>query len=414
MSAAVTDAGGSMRVTYVQYAGDFRQTFESFESGGKATYQGQRHSLDFVGKLAARCEQVSVICATSDERYDTILANGVRAIGAGLHPAYNDAELIPAVAATAPDRLIIKTPARHLIRWAAKRNIRMLVPLADSFPRKMFRDRLRNWLLARELNRPIVEWVGNHGLNSCLSLIDIGVRTEKIIPWDWPPAFTPHDRDARTRRPGPFKLIYVGTVSEQKGVGDLLDALAILRSRDMPVTATIYGRDRNGSMAAKAASLSLGDVATLAGPIANEDVVGAMGEADAVVVPSRHEYPEGLPLTIYEALSSRTPILASDHPMFRGALKNGQSAAIFRASDPEDLARAIRDLSDNTQLYQDLSRGGAAAWDALQLPVGATELVDRWLSEDRAWLKSHSVGSGQYDVRLAERRAALAGMGAVS
>jgi len=41
-----------------------------------------------------------------------------------------------------------------------------------------------------------------------------------------------------------------------------------------------------------------------------------MRSADAIVIPSRHEYPEGLPLTIYEALAARTPIVASDHQCF--------------------------------------------------------------------------------------------------
>ena len=50
-----------MRLTFVQYGGDYREAWERFESGGKATYQAQRYSVNFVGSLANRSGQVSVI-----------------------------------------------------------------------------------------------------------------------------------------------------------------------------------------------------------------------------------------------------------------------------------------------------------------------------------------------------------------
>jgi hypothetical protein len=43
-----------MRLTIVQYAGDYREAWERFEAGGKATYQAQRYSVGFVAELARR------------------------------------------------------------------------------------------------------------------------------------------------------------------------------------------------------------------------------------------------------------------------------------------------------------------------------------------------------------------------
>jgi glycosyltransferase involved in cell wall biosynthesis len=43
------------------------------------------------------------------------------------------------------------------------------------------------------------------------------------------------------------------------------------------------------------------------GVIAAEPVLDEMRNSDAVVVPSRHDYSEGLPNTIFEALASRSP-----------------------------------------------------------------------------------------------------------
>ena len=72
----------SVRLTIVQYGGDYRETYNRFAKGGKETYYAQRYSVNLVGSLAQRLDQVAVICGVSEERYDTLLENGVRAIGA--------------------------------------------------------------------------------------------------------------------------------------------------------------------------------------------------------------------------------------------------------------------------------------------------------------------------------------------
>ncbi|WP_216599930.1 glycosyltransferase family 4 protein [Sphingomonas sp. AP4-R1] len=398
-----------MRLTIVQYAGDYREAFERFASGGKATYQAQRYSVDFVGSLAARLEQVSVVCALGDTPSDVVLANGVRAVNVGLGEPLDVDRLLQAVAATRPDRLCIVTPVAGLIRWGIAQRLPMLLTLADSFKTAGLREKLRAWRLARLLAHDRVEWIGNHGLNACLSLLSIGASPRKVIPWDWPPSFNPHDRAAKARAAGPARIVYVGAIEEAKGVGDVLEAVALLRGEGVAAEATFYGAVKAPDLPAMAERLGLGGVVRFAGLVANEDVPGIMAAADYVVVPSRHEYPEGLPLTIYEALASRTPLVASDHPMFRGALVDGRSARIFAAGSPRALADALAGLERAPALYAALSEGGAAAWDALQLPVTWGALVEHWLEGEAGWLADHAVASGRYDARLAERRAALRG-----
>ena len=387
-----------MRLTIVQYAGDYREAWERFDRGGKATYQAQRYSVGFVAALAERVEQVAVVCALTDEPYDVVLPNRVRAVGAGFKPGFHPRELVPVVARTEPDRLSLTTPMVPLLKWARQRRLRTLVPLADSFQKGGLRTQLRHRRLARELNRPGVEWVGNHGISACLSLLDIGVRADKVIPWDWPPSHTPREHGPReldvSKRP---TLAYVGMVAESKGVGDLLRALHQLKKQGSRPLLTVIGRDPDGSMQRLAQDLDLGDGVRFAGLIPNEDVPAAMREADVVVIPSRHEYPEGLPLTIYEALAARTPIIASDHPMFRGALAHEQSALIFPAGDIDALAASIRRLIAEPELYDRLSRDSEQAWQALQLPVSWGALLEKWLADDladRDWLWEHRLRSG--------------------
>jgi hypothetical protein len=393
-----------LRLTIVQYAGDYREAFERFSSGGKETYYAQRYSVNLVGKMAQHLGQVSVICAVSETAYDTVLANGVRAIGAGLKPGFRSSELIPVIERTQPTRLSLTTPMVSILRWASANQIRTIAPLADSFKNRGLRNLLRHRLLAHYFNRPNVEWVGNHGISACLSLLDIGVTPEKIVPWDWPPSHRPSDYAPRSLRDSTRRsLLYVGSISEAKGVGDLLRAMVRLRHNQADVRLSLAGRDADGAMVALAKSLNVENLVDFLGLIPNEDVPQAMREADIVVIPSRHEYPEGLPLTIYEALSSRTPIVASDHPMFREALIDGESAVIYPAGDVDRLANAIGRLLQDASLYSALSVGSEEAWKSIQLPVTMGVLMESWLADDptqKRWIKDHSLFSGRYEKRV--------------
>lgn len=396
-----------MRVTIVQYGGDYREAWERFDRGGKETYQAQRYSVGFVASLAQRFGQLAVVCASTETRYDVQLPTKVRAIGAGFSTGFRPRDLLPLVEATNPSRLILVTPMIALLKWAAKKRVRTLMTLADSFNKPGILTSVRHWRLARLLNGRNVEWVGNHGIAACLSAASIGVQPGKIIPWDWPPSHKPSDHSPRhldTSKPP--TLAYVGSISEAKGVSDLLHALHRLRAEGLKPALTIIGRDHDGIMQSLAVRLGLMDQVNFAGVIANEDVPQTMRNADAVVIPSRHEYPEGLPLTIYEALAARTPIIASDHPMFRGALAHEQTALVFRAGDVAALAGAIRRLSADPDLYARMSINSEKAWQALQLPVTWGDLIGHWLTDDEAarqWLASHCLNSGLYEEQIAVR-----------
>ena len=261
------------RLTIVQYAGDYREAFDRLAGGGKETYYAQRYSVGLVGSLAQRLKQVVVICAVTDLAYDSLLPNGVRAIGAGLKQGFNPSKLVPMLAKTRPTRLSLTTPLLPILKWANEKRVRTIAPLADSFQKRGWRSAIRHRLLAYYLNRPVVEWVGNHGISACLSLLDIGVAPQKIGPWDWPPSHRPSDYSPRAAQQiPPHKLLYVGSLAQAKGVGDLLQAVARLRQTGLDLRLTLAGRDIDGGIEAIAKSLKLDDVVDFLGIVPNEDV----------------------------------------------------------------------------------------------------------------------------------------------
>lgn len=108
------------------------------------------------------------------------------------------------------------------------------------------------------------------------------------------------------------------------------------------------------------------------GIIGNDDVLAMFREADIVAVPSRTAYPEGFPLTMFEALASRSPIVGTDHPMFRPVLTNGSNCCAFPSGDVEGFAGALRRVLGSTPLDRQLSESALETWTALNgLRIGA-------------------------------------------
>jgi glycosyltransferase involved in cell wall biosynthesis len=389
------------RLLIVQYAGDYREAVERFDQGGDETYYAQRYSVDAVADIGGQIQEAAVLCCLTEEAYNEVLSNKVRAIGAGFKGELQIKKLIELIEEYNPTHLILRTPLREVLRWAIQHNVKTLALLADSFSTKGVRSKLRNYWLANLLNSKQVEWVSNHGINSSRLLQDIGVNPDKIIPWDYiyevtPDSFSPKAIPANDKT---RNLIYIGSITESKGIGDVLDAIANLKAKNLSVNLKVAGRGELEFFNNKVKELQIEDCVKFLGLVQNKAVVPLMREADIVLIPSRHEYPEGFPLTIYEALCSGTPIVASDHPMFVQNLKHEINAMIFPAGNSVALAECLEKLLSDPALYHQLSATSYETWKQLQIPVKWADLIKCWLfdsSEDRQWLFNHRLSSGIY------------------
>lgn len=180
-----------MRLLIVQYAGDYREAFYNLAEGRGETYYAQQYSVDAVSKAVAQADEVATLSFLSDDGYNEVLPNGVRAIGAGFHHKIDSQTILAIINAQNPTHIVLRTPDRAVLQWAIKNNVQVMVTLADSFNSPSLRDRVNHYFLAHLLNHPQVNWVGNHGVTASQSLQSIGVNPDKIIPWDWPHAVTP-------------------------------------------------------------------------------------------------------------------------------------------------------------------------------------------------------------------------------
>jgi glycosyltransferase involved in cell wall biosynthesis len=384
----------SARVLFVQFAGDYRAAWERLRDAGGETYYGHAYVLDQLGRFADMAGAAGMLCALSPEAYEQELPGNVSLLGAAAHPHWRARQVLRMVAAWRPTHLVVLGPMPAILRWGLANRCRTLCVMADSFNTGPLRRWLRYGRLAALLNDPRIDWVANHGTNACRSLARIGVDPGKLVAWDWPQRRRPDAMPPRDLPEGEARLLYVGLVHKAKGVGDAIAAVAALRRRGVTARLEIAGEGDVAGFRALAARHGVADRVDFLGLVPNDQVFARMRAAHAVLVPSRHNYPEGLPLTIYESLCARTPIVASDHPMFAGHLRDGETAMIFPARDAERFADAITALLGDPALYRRLSERAQETWQGLQQPVLWGELIARWLSDsaaDQAWIAAHAL-----------------------
>lgn len=141
----------------------------------------------------------------------------------------------------------------------------------------------------------------------------------------------------------PVPLIgYLGRIKKYKSVDHLLKAFRIVRSQVKNAKLIVIG-DGDGLPELKRLSQSLGisDAVTFAGFVPLEEKVRLINEMHLVVNTSAKE---GWGLTVTESNACGVPVVASDVPGLRDAVKSGETGLLYEYGNIEQLAGYILKL----------------------------------------------------------------------
>jgi len=386
-----------MRLLIVQY-GNYHETLQSRRQGLPETYRAQYYSLDCIDKVAGS-SPCMVICMDTEphelqfERYHFI-GDRFQPQSRGLLYALDVNRSIRRILTIAkkfdPTHIIVRTPGwvlQHVGRWAVQNNIHLLPVLADLFYHKGMKNRFRNRPLIQLLNHSHIKMVANHNYPACYSMAAAGVDSRKIVSYDWPEIRSPETFQEKhlNLQKRPVRLLFVGQISEAKGACDLFDAVLELNQSGYDISIDYFGDGEElGHLIRLNDQRGSGDRIKFHGLTPNHLVMEAMLAADLVIVPSRHEYPEGLPCVIYESFETRTPLICSDHPSFVPRLKDGIGCKVFQAGNAHSLALAIKELINDPDAYAKMSKTTTDAWKNIQCPVTFGDMISQWM----AWTQS--------------------------
>jgi len=384
-----------VRLLSVQY-GDYLAAWEARERGQPETYRAQYYSLDCYDE-ATRGGDLLVVCLDSPA-YDRQRGN-IRMVGGSFAPrgkglsylleAHALGRTLTALAEEfAPTHVVVRTPGpamRLMGRWCISRGVPVLPLFADYFDSSGTKARFRLWPLISLLNRSEILLAANHNYPACESMIRAGVDSYKVVAYDWPKQRDPADAPLKPLPSPPLRVAFAGQTSRLKGLEDLLKACAALTANGLDITLDIFGDGpERESLSRSPAAKALPGKVRFHGTAPNREVVQAMASAHVVAVPSRHEYPEGIPCVIYEAFETRTPVVLSDHPSFIPRLVDKRGCLMFPAGNVTALADALASCLSDTELYQALSASTLEAWQAIQCQVSFGELLRDWIEATRS------------------------------
>ena len=171
-----------------------------------------------------------------------------------------------------------------------------------------------------------------------------------IIPYGFPPVGL--KREYLTRKEGQkLKLLFVGKLSQQKGIADLFAAVHAL---DKWVELTLVGHKGSDNCPALDAALAKHQWYPT---LPNESVLQLMRAHDVLLFPSLFD---GFGLVMTEAMSQGTPVITTDRSAGPDLIVNGQNGWLVEAGSPSAIQNAIEHLLTHPNL---VAKAGSEAWE---------------------------------------------------
>lgn len=160
-------------------------------------------------------------------------------------------------------------------------------------------------------------------------------------------------------REAPGKRWTIGTMAlfrPRKGTEVLLDALAVLKSKNIDVTLRAVGPfqtpEYENEVLARVEKLGIGDMIEWTGFQTN--VNQQLRKMDVFVLPSL--YGEGLPMVVLESMANAIPVVASRVEGIPEAVRDGVDGLIFEPSNAKDLADKLESLIGDNDRWSAMSQ----------------------------------------------------------
>lgn len=154
---------------------------------------------------------------------------------------------------------------------------------------------------------------------------------------------------ARERESGGDYFVFAGRLSQEKGVGVLLEAF-----KNVPqATLVLLGEGALKPWVANYVNKHNLKNVSLQGFLPKEEYLAVLNKAKALILPSRCY--ENFPLTIVEAFSLGIPVIASRHGPIPELVEDGSTGFLFAAGDSKELALKIMQACEDPEKLSAMS-----------------------------------------------------------
>jgi glycosyltransferase involved in cell wall biosynthesis len=159
----------------------------------------------------------------------------------------------------------------------------------------------------------------------------------------------------------PPALLYVGILSESKGVLVLVEACRRLRQHSIEFRLNLMGAFESPgfelTLRSALTAAGLAERCTLLGPLTGDEKARWFGRSDVFCYPTRFGA-ESFGIVVVEAMQFSLPVVATRWRGVPSVVADGQSGVLVPAGDPERLCDALRMLLTDPELRRRMGRRG--------------------------------------------------------
>jgi len=150
----------------------------------------------------------------------------------------------------------------------------------------------------------------------------------------------------------PFRVIFASRIERNKGVFDLIDMAAKLKLRrpNQVMFDICGGGSALDELRSEVATRGLDDVVKVHGKLNRPELLRIYEQSHLVIVPTRSDFCEGMPMVSAEAVLAGRPVLSSRVSNALDVL--GEAIIEARTEDVEDYVAKIEQLLDHRDSYE--------------------------------------------------------------
>lgn len=169
-------------------------------------------------------------------------------------------------------------------------------------------------------------------------------------------SITPEQIEARARKNGPLRLLFVANVLPGKGLHVLIEALAQLPPESWHLTivgSLTMSPEYVRSVRRQIAQRRLDSHVEMTGTIPNAEVATCLARSDVLAGPSFYE---AFGIASLEALGSGLPVIATSAGATHEIITHGREGFLVAPGDVASVAKYVRELSGNRERLREMSR----------------------------------------------------------
>jgi glycosyltransferase involved in cell wall biosynthesis len=150
-----------------------------------------------------------------------------------------------------------------------------------------------------------------------------------------------------------YDILFVGRLTQAKGVDILLKAVKILKNKYSKNLKIAIVGDGHLKEVLNNMAVELGVNKEVKFLGVRKDVNKLMRSSKIFILPSRYE---GFGLVVVEAMSNMLPVIASNVGGIPEIIENGKDGLLVPPENPEALAKAIKQLLDDVKMRKELAK----------------------------------------------------------